>query len=185
MTVIAGDVRQAFRRIRSTPLVSFAAVLTVALGIGSSVVMTDMLDRLLVRAPAHVTDPDRVARAYVGSRGSYFGFTGYATFEAITTLGVDLEASAAYFTESLTLGRGQHAGRWQRRGVSCRGGGVPIGCTLTLCTLPLWPRLCGQYCGQYYRTLNTLVHIRLSDSSMMMRGHRRQARMTNMGIDTV
>lgn len=109
MTGIAADLRQALRRIRSTPLVSFAAVLTVALGIGSSVVMTDMLDRLLLRAPAHVTDPDRVARAYVGSRGSFFDRTGYATFEAISTLADDLEASATYFTESLTLGRGANA----------------------------------------------------------------------------
>jgi hypothetical protein len=70
--------------------------------------MTDMLDRLLLRAPAHVTDPDRVARVYIGLRG-FFDRTGYATFEAVSSLGDDLEASAAFFTESLTLGRGREA----------------------------------------------------------------------------
>ena len=54
--------RQALRRLSATPLLSATAILTLAVGIGSAVVMVDVLDRLLLRAPAHVTDPDRVAR---------------------------------------------------------------------------------------------------------------------------
>ena len=110
MTGLAADLRVAFWRVCSTPLISSVAVLIIALGVGSSVVMTDMLDRLLLRAPAHVTDADRVARVYVGSRdGSYFDRTGYSTFTVLTAVDDALEAKAVYFTESISLGRGQHA----------------------------------------------------------------------------
>ncbi len=60
--MIPVDVRHASRRLAATPLLSLGAMLTLALGIGSAVVMVDVLDRLLLRAPAQVTDPDRVAR---------------------------------------------------------------------------------------------------------------------------
>ena len=57
MQLIPADVHQALRRLAGTPLLSVGAMLTLALGIGSAVVMADVLDRLLVRAPAHVSDP--------------------------------------------------------------------------------------------------------------------------------
>lgn len=60
-----------------------SARLTLALGIGSAVVMVDILDRLLLRASAQVTDPDRVARVYCGSGNGYVGdLTDNPTFEA-------------------------------------------------------------------------------------------------------
>ena len=63
-------------------------MLTLALGIGARSSMVDVLDRLLLRAPTQVTDPDRVARVYFGSRnGSYVGdLTDYATFEALSAM---------------------------------------------------------------------------------------------------
>src|SRR6266568_3208471 len=112
MRLILADVRQARRRLAATPLLSFGAMLTLALGIGSAVVMVDVLDRLLLRPPSNVSDPDRVARVYVGGRGGSYGdHTGYATFEAVTPLHDELEASAIYLSESLSLGRGPTARR--------------------------------------------------------------------------
>lgn len=109
MRVIPSEARQALRRLAATPALSATAILTLAIGIGSAVVMVDVLDRLLVRAPAHVTDPDRVARIYVRLGDSYIDRTGYATFEALGSMRDELEASAAYFTESLSLGRASKA----------------------------------------------------------------------------
>jgi putative ABC transport system permease protein len=111
MRLIPSQARQALRRLAATPLLSVAAILTLAIGIGSAVVMVDVLDRLLLRAPAHVSDPDRVARIYVRMGDSYTPRAGYATFEALASMRDELEASAAYFTESLSLGRGSGARR--------------------------------------------------------------------------
>src|SRR5687767_5684122 len=110
MTETVADVRQGLRRLAATPLLSLGATLILAVGIGSAVVMVDVLDRLLLRAPAHVTDPDRVSRVYVGTAGaSYVDRTDYATFDALAAASDDLESSAIYLVESLSLGRGTRA----------------------------------------------------------------------------
>ncbi len=111
MRLIPAEIRQALRRLTATPLLSLGAILTLALGIGSAVVMVDVLDRLLLRAPAEVSDPDRIARVYVGMGQSYGERTGYPTFEALATMHDELEASAACFNETLSLGRGPGARR--------------------------------------------------------------------------
>jgi putative ABC transport system permease protein len=112
MRLIPAEIRHALRRLASTPLLSLGAMLTLALGIGSAAVMVDVLDRLLLRAPEHVSDPDRVTRVYVGgARRSYIDRIDYATFDALAAMRNDLDASAVYFSESLTLGRGQNARR--------------------------------------------------------------------------
>ena len=108
MRLIPADVRQAARRLIATPSLSIGAVLILSLGIGSAVVMADVLDRLLLRAPAHVTDPDRVSRIYIGIGApvSYIDRLDYTTFEALEGLRDELEASAVFSSESLSLGRG-------------------------------------------------------------------------------
>ena len=101
MGFIPADVRQAFRRLAATPVLSLGAVTILAIGIGSAVVMVDILDRLLLRVPAHVTDPDRVSRVYLGwPGGSRTDRMGYATYEALTTLHDEIDASATYFPRS-------------------------------------------------------------------------------------
>jgi len=112
MRLIPAYVLQALRRLAATPLLSLGAMLTLALGVGTAVVMADVLDRLLLRAPSQIADPDRIAQVYVGSAGgSYMELTGYSTFEALATMAGEVEASAAYFGESLSLGLGQKARR--------------------------------------------------------------------------
>jgi len=106
-----GDIRHALRRLAATPILSLGAIVILALGIGCAVVMVDVLDRLLLRAPAGVTDPDRVARVYHRLGDSYMDRSGYALFESLTAVRGDLEAASTYFTESLSLGRGTSARR--------------------------------------------------------------------------
>src|SRR3954471_6382654 len=112
MRLISAEIRHIARRLASTPLLSFGAMLTLALGIGSAVVMVDVLDRLLLRAPEHIADPDRVTRLYVGgAHRPYLDRIDYATFDAVATLRSELDGSAVFFSEPLTLGRGQNARR--------------------------------------------------------------------------
>jgi hypothetical protein len=114
MQTLLADVQLAARRLRATPLLTLGAVVTLALGIGSTVVSVDVLDRLLLRPPAHVSDPDRVARVYTGMPGSsYMEITGYSTYEALEPLQGEFEAVAVYFQESLSLGRGREAQQLQ------------------------------------------------------------------------
>jgi hypothetical protein len=103
-------IRYALRRLAAAPILSLAALLTLSLGIGSAAMMGDVVDRLLLRAPAHVSDPERVSRVYVGIQGrSYVQLTEYSTFEAISGMREELAAAAAYFAETLSLGRGERA----------------------------------------------------------------------------
>lgn len=108
--IVPSGVRHACKRLAGTPLLSIGAIVILALGIGATVVMLDVLDRLLLRPPQGISHPDRVARVYMQpERGTPITFTGYGTVEALQALGDTLEASAAYFHESLSLGRGAEA----------------------------------------------------------------------------
>src|SRR6266567_1460004 len=59
------DLRYALRTLTRSPGLSLAAVLTLGLGIGANSAMFGVVDRLFLRPPAHVVDPDRVVRLYV------------------------------------------------------------------------------------------------------------------------
>ena len=120
MRLIPIDVRYAWRRLAATPLLTFGAMLTLALGIGSAVVMADVLDRLLLRAPAHVLDPDRVTRVFSGGPRAGYGAMAIfdmPTFDALGSLHEDLESSAAYYNESVSFGTG--AAARQLQAVTC------------------------------------------------------------------
>ena len=62
------DLAYAARSLRSRPGFGAVVVLVLALGIGANVTMFDVVDRLLLRAPAHVTDPQRVVSIAMGRR---------------------------------------------------------------------------------------------------------------------
>src|SRR5262245_20449982 len=51
-----GDARFALRQLRRSPVFATGVVVTLALGIAANASMFDVLDRLLLRPPAHVRD---------------------------------------------------------------------------------------------------------------------------------
>lgn len=62
---ISRDVRQAIRSLARRPGFTATVIVTLALGIGANVTMFGIVDRLLLRAPAHVIQPSLVRRVYL------------------------------------------------------------------------------------------------------------------------
>ena len=60
LEVVATDVRYALRGMRRSPALAATVVTILALGVGANATMFGLIDRLLFRAPDHITDPDRV-----------------------------------------------------------------------------------------------------------------------------
>jgi predicted permease len=65
---VGDDLRYAVRGLAREPLFSAFAVMTLALGIGANAAMFGVVDKLLLRGPAHVREPNRVARLYWSMR---------------------------------------------------------------------------------------------------------------------
>jgi predicted permease len=97
---------------RNVSLVA-AVVTTLALGIGANATMFGIIDRLLLRAPAHITDPDRVRRLLFSARregeAAPTALSSYPVFAAFRD-GVPAFAAVAAFAKGpVKLGTGADA----------------------------------------------------------------------------
>jgi predicted permease len=108
------DLRFAQRQLRKTP--GFAALVagTLAIGIGANATMAGAIDRLLLRPPPHVKDPDRVLRLVrVGTKddGTPWAGTGepFTTYLDIKREAPAFELVAGYFATRMSLGTGPDA----------------------------------------------------------------------------
>ncbi|HEX6534348.1 MAG TPA: ABC transporter permease, partial [Gemmatimonadaceae bacterium] len=115
---MTSTVRYALRRMRRSPGFTLGVILSFALGIGANTAMFGIIDRLLLRPPAHVVDADRVRRLMVErlapetgthatvemlSYPDYVAFTRARTFASV----------AAINTRPVTAGRGPAVRRYQ------------------------------------------------------------------------
>src|SRR6185503_9671292 len=60
------DIRDAFRALRATPVITVVAILSLALGIGANTAIFSILDTLLLRA-LPVVEPERLAIVSIGA----------------------------------------------------------------------------------------------------------------------
>jgi putative ABC transport system permease protein len=110
------DLRFAWRALMRDRGTTFAAIALLTIGVSSTVVLVDVVDRLLLRPPAHVDDPSRVRRIYSSTIGGDGRATelvsNYVTMERLAAgVGSGIEALATYQPETIGSGRGLDAGR--------------------------------------------------------------------------
>ena len=65
LDAIAFDLRYSLRQLRRSPGFAASVIVTLGLGIGANAAMFGLLDRLLLRPPAHVRDAGQVRRVYL------------------------------------------------------------------------------------------------------------------------
>jgi predicted permease len=107
------DLAYSARSLRSQPGFALVVILVLALGIGANVTMFGVIDRLLLRAPAFVTDPARVvsfgmARGHDRSTRTQkvLSFPIYRDMLSATQA---FEHVAAYSPNDMAFGRGREA----------------------------------------------------------------------------
>ena len=116
------DLAYSLRQLRRSPGFALAAVITLALGIGANATMFGVIDRLLLRPPAHVADPARLM-SFTYVRTAKDGSTydqdvlSYPLYRDLLETR-SFERVAAYGSTSLALGRGADARRIRARRVS-------------------------------------------------------------------
>jgi predicted permease len=111
----AHDVRYALRSLIREPMLAAFIVVTLALGVGANVTAFGLVDRLLLRGPAHVVEADRVVRLYgevdYADRGprtsSYIPYGAYRQFREMASF----EEAAAYAVVERQVGMGVDATR--------------------------------------------------------------------------
>ena len=108
------DLRYAARGLRRQPGFAAVVVLTLALGIGANATMFGIVDRLLLRPPAHVQGADRLTRLYFartlpGTGEFTSNYTSYLDYEVLRDSVPSAAAVAPFFTVETTLGRGAEA----------------------------------------------------------------------------
>jgi putative ABC transport system permease protein len=112
------DLRFAWRALMRDRGTTFAAITLLTVGVSSTVVLADVVDRLLLRPPTHVDDPSRVRRIYA-SRANGDGRASLLTSNYVTIerLGAgikgEIEAIAAYQHERIGSGHGADASRFE------------------------------------------------------------------------
>jgi len=67
LDAVGQDLRHTARQLRREPGFTLVAILTLAVGIAANAVMFGVVDRLLLRPPAHVVEPQRVGRLYLAT----------------------------------------------------------------------------------------------------------------------
>jgi len=111
------DLRFAWRALRRDRGTTVAAIALLTVGVSSTVVLADVVDRLLLRPPTHVDEPERVRRVYErrldgDGRATLLG-SNFVTIERLGAgISSEIEAIAAYQHERIGSGRGPDASRF-------------------------------------------------------------------------
>ena len=115
LDTLGQDLRYVMRAIRHSPGFSAMVVLTLGIAVGANAAMFGIIDRLMLRGPAHVIDPNRVVRLYAtehNEREEYTGSTvGYVTYAHLRANTHEFEDLAVYASTEATVGVGAEAHR--------------------------------------------------------------------------
>ena len=107
------DLSYSARSLRSQPGFGAVVIVVLALGIGANVTMFGVIDRLLLRAPASVTDPQHVVSIATGrradSRDRFQETQSYPNYRDMRSATSAFEQVAAYSRDNMAFGRGSEA----------------------------------------------------------------------------
>jgi predicted permease len=114
--VIEHDLRHALRSLRRNPAFATMAIVTLGLAIGANSAMFGIVDRVLLRGPEHLTDPDGVVRVYVTrvvSNGNVVtsAFQPYALYRGARDDTRAFSAVATYVPYEVSAGSGVESRR--------------------------------------------------------------------------
>ena len=118
LDAIRHDVAYALRQIRRAPAFTTAVVGSFALGIGANATMFGIIDRLLLRAPAHVANPERIVeigemRHFAGEeyRSASFSYPAFKDYR--DRIPAFAGIAAASYPRDMDLDRGEKARKVQ------------------------------------------------------------------------
>src|SRR5688572_11492373 len=122
---VAQDVRYALRCLRREPAFTGFAVATLALGIGANAAMYGVVDRLLLRGPDHVLEPDRLVRFTTTENRPTIGevtsaWAGYVLYDNLRQHATAFSGVAAYKVDDAVFGKGRDS-RLVRGGAATAG----------------------------------------------------------------
>jgi len=106
------DIRFATRALIKDRGTTFAAIALLTIGVGTTVVMADVLDRLLLRDPEHVDRPDLARRLYEQTDNGAPSrmYSNYVTLEKLANgLPREVEVWGAFQNERIGMGHGSAA----------------------------------------------------------------------------
>ena len=116
MDTLGYNLRLAARGLARSPGFTIAVVLTLGLGLGANATLFTVIDRLLLRAPERVVNPDQVRRLAVRGASEFtkeirysraLSYPDYREFGKVS----GFSSVAAYTGRNLTLGRGLESER--------------------------------------------------------------------------
>src|SRR5574338_227661 len=116
LDVIEHALRHALRNLRRNPAFATLAVVTLGLAIGANAAMFGIIDRMLLRGPEYLRDPDRVVRVYVPrvvSNGNLVtsAYQPYALYRGARDDTPAFSAVAAYAPYEVAAGSGVESRR--------------------------------------------------------------------------
>ena len=102
------DLSYAIRVLRKSPAFTIAAVLTLVVGIGANATMLDVIDRVFIRDPVGIDEPDRLVQLWLAdsTRTSWQPSTSYVNYAAIRDGLHGVAAVATYTTWPQSYGVG-------------------------------------------------------------------------------
>ncbi|MFN2565239.1 MAG: ABC transporter permease, partial [Gemmatimonadaceae bacterium] len=112
LEAVRDDLRYTLRGLAKAPGFAAAAILTFALGVGANSTMFGVVDRLLLRPPAHVREPERVVRLAARMVGETTGGQrtfSYPVYKAVRDRVRSFEVVAMSAYAGVPWGRGDQA----------------------------------------------------------------------------
>ena len=107
MDTLLNDVRYALRRTLRSPGFTIAAALTLALGIGANTTIFTLVNAILLRPPASVTEPGRLVSLYTSDySGPPYGTSSLPDYEDFRKQTDVFDGVMAFLPRSATVGAG-------------------------------------------------------------------------------